>query len=288
MMDDLDNKHMLTGLFEDFWKPLFVKLKAKNPKLHLIAEQWDWGDGADFLRHGGVDAAFAFPLTGAIRSFDKTNIVDAIGKVERAIPAGKHELVFVENHDMARIASDPGMTPEKLRTAATLAILLKGTPSIYYGQELGMRGVPRDEYKSDEREIPMREAFEWSAKTEAPGQATWYKAPKSYWTKRFAKDDDGVSVAEQDTDPASLLNHYRRLIALRKAHAAFASGAQRVVPASGNILIVERAGRGERLLIVANLSGRSAEYLISGHDLLKGSRVNGLHLKPFQATVIRP
>jgi alpha-amylase len=286
MMDDLDNKHILTGLFDSFWKPIFAKARAANPRLTIVAEQSDWGDGADFLKRGGVDAAFAFPLTGAIRTFDKAKIVTAIGTVEKAVPPGKHELVFVENHDMSRIASDPGMTPQKLRTAATLMILLKGVPSIYYGQELGMRGRMRDEYKSDEREIGAREAFEWSAKVEAPGEAIWYKGPKTYWTERFARDDDGVSVAEEDRDPGSLLNHYRRLIASRKTHPAFRDGAQRIIPTSDNFLIVERKSGRERLLIVANLSGQSAEYPTSGRDLLSGKPVNGVHLKPFQTTVI--
>jgi alpha-amylase len=288
MMDDLDNKHLLTGLFDDFWKPLFAKLKAANPKIELIAEQWDWGDGADFLKRGGVDAAFAFPLASAIRTFNKDKIVAAIANTDRAIPPGQHELVFVENHDMPRIASDPGITPEKLRTAATLAMLLNGPPLIYYGQELGMRGLQRPEYKSDEKDIGTREAFKWSAKVEAPGQANWYKGSKSYWTERFAKDDDAISVAEENGDPASLLNHYRRLLKLRAAHAALRNGAQRVMPGSGTILVVERAGGGERLLIIANLSDKATEYLVSGRDLLTGSPVRGVHLKPFQTTVIRP
>ena len=288
MMDDLDNKHILTNLFDTFWKPVFAKLRATNPRLHLIAEQWDWGDGADFLRRGGVDAAFAFPLVTAIRSFDKSKIVAAINQFRRAIPSGKHELVFVENHDMRRIASDPGITPEKLRTAATLVILLKGTPLIYYGQELGMRGAPRPEYKSDEKDIGDREAFEWSAKTEAVGQADWYKRPKTYWTERFAKDNDGVSVAEEDRDPQSLLSHYRKLLALRRAHPAIADGNQTVLDTPPNILAVERSGDGERLVIVANLSERAASYAVSGRDLLYARRVRGhLQLRPYETTVIR-
>jgi glycosidase len=287
MMDDLDNKHILTNLFDDFWKPLFAKLRATNPKLRLIAEQWDWGDGADFLRRGGVDAAFAFPLVTAIQSFDKAKIVAAINQVERAIPNGRSELVFAENHDMQRIASDPGITPQKLRTAATLVTLLKGTPLIYYGQELGMRGAPRPEYKSDEKDIGDREAFEWSAKTKAAGQANWYQGPKSYWTKRFARDEDGVSVAEEDHDPHSLLNHYRKLLALRRAHPAI-GGDQHVVESPPAILAVERSGGGERLLILANLSDEPATYRVSGHDLLADHQVTGkLHLEPYEATVIR-
>jgi glycosidase len=287
MMDDLDNKHLLTGLFDDFWKPLFAKLKARNPKLHLIAEQWDWGDGGDFLRRGGVDAAFAFPIAQAIRTFDKAKIADAVERVAKAIPTGKHELVFVENHDMPRVASDKGMTAEKLRTAATLAMLLKGTPLIYYGQELGMRGIQRPEYKSDEKDIGTREAFRWSAKVEAPGQANWYKGPKTYWTERAARDHDGVSVAEEDGDPKSLLNHYRKVLQLRKDHLAITDGDQRVLDSPPNILAVERSGGGERMVIIANLSARPATCRVSGHDLLAGTDVRTqLRLRPYQSTVI--
>jgi len=288
MMDDLDNKHIDTNLFDRFWKPTFAKLRKTNPRLKFIAEQWDWGYGGDYLRRAGVNAVFDFPLAGAIRSFDKAKIVDAIEKTAAAVPAGKHELVFIENHDMPRTASDAGMTPEKLRTAATLSLLLKGTPLIYYGQELGMRGKPRNEYKSDEKDIGDREAFEWSARTEAPGQANWYKGPKSYWTERFAKDNDGISVAEEDRDPGSLLNHYRRLLKLRAANPAVRSGDQQVLPTAHDILAVERSGSGQHLLIVANLSSLAADYAVSGHDLLSGTRVRGhLHLQPYQATVIR-
>lgn len=285
MMDDLDNKHILTNLFGSFWKPIFAKLRAANPKLAIIAEQYDWGDGADFLRHGGVDAAFAFPLTSAIRSFDKAKIVAAIDRLDQAIPPGKHELTFVENHDMSRIASDPGITPEKLRTAATLMVLLKGTPSIYYGQELGMRGTTRDEYKSDEREIGTREAFKWTALDEAPGEAIWYKGPKTYWTERFARDHDGISVEEEDQDSHSLLNHYRKLLKLRAAHAAFRSDEQRILQSPKNILAVERTG-GEHLLIVANLSEKPADYSVAGRELLTGARVTSVHLRAYQSAVI--
>ena len=288
MMDDLDNKHIDTNLFEGFWKPIFARLKQRNPRLKFIAEQWDWGYGGDYLRRAGVDAVFDFPLAGAIRSFHKATIVGAIEKTSVDVPPGKHELIFIENHDMPRTASDAGMTPEKLRTAATLSVALQGTPLIYYGQELGMRGRARDEYKSDEKDIGDREAFEWSARTDAPGQANWYKGPKDYWTGRFARDDDGISVAEEDRDPSSLLNHYRNLLRVRAANAALRSGEQRILPSSNEILAIERDSGGEHLLILANLSDHSTAYSVSGRDLLSGKRIAGaLHLKPFEATIIR-
>jgi alpha-amylase len=288
MMDDLDNKHINTNLFDDFWKPIFAGLRRTNPNLNFIAEQWDWGYGGDFLRRGDVEAVFDFPLASAIRSFDKAKIVDAIQKTAEAVPPGKHELIFVENHDMPRTASDPGITPQKLQTAATLGMLLKGTPLIYYGQELGMRGRLRPEYKSDEDAIGDREAFKWSASTEAPGQANWYKGPKTYWTERFAKDHDGISVAEEDGDPHSLLNHYRRLLTLRRTHPALSDGDQLVLKSPSGILAIERSKGAERLLIVANLSGVPSTYRVSGRDLLAKRNVKGvLRLARYQATVLQ-
>lgn len=288
MMDDLDNKHIDTNLFANFWKPLFATLKAHNPNLTFIGEQWDWGYGGDFLKRGGVDAVFAFPLARAIRSFDKLEIVTAIEKTRAATPPKADQLTFVENHDMQRIASDKGITPEKLRTAATLSILLKGTPLIYYGQELGMRGKPRPEYQSDEKDIGDREAFEWSRKTEAPGEANWYKGAKSYWTKRFARDDDGVSVAEELPDKGSLLNHYRRLIALRRTNAALGEGSQHILDAPASILAVERSAGSDHVEIIANLSARTRNYRLSGRDLLSRKHVGPvLRLEPFQTRVIQ-
>lgn len=288
MMDDLDNKHLLTNLFATFWTPILASLRKRNPRLTIIAEQWDWGDGRDFLRRGGVDAVFAFPLANAIRTFDKAKIIAAMNDIEKATPLGKHELLFVENHDMERIASNPEITPSKLRTAATLSILLKGTPLIYYGQELGMRGAPRPEYKSDEKDIGDREAFRWRARSDVPGEADWYKGSRTYWTKRFNRDDDGVSVEEEDRDPASLLNQYRRLLRLRRRFQALRSGTQRLLDTNGDILAVERTGAKEDIVIVANLSARPAEVPISGEDLLSGKRIRGkLRLAPYGAGVVR-
>ena len=151
-----------------------------------------------------------------------------------------------------------------------------------------MRGKPRNEYKSDEKDIGDREAFKWSANTDAPGEANWYKSSKSYWTERFARDNDGVSVEEEIHDPNSLLNHYRRLLKLRATNPALRSGTQHVIAAPSQILAVERSSMGEHLLILANLSASDASFHARGKDLLSGNIVRGsLRLAPYQATIIR-
>ncbi|WDA41286.1 alpha-amylase family glycosyl hydrolase [Erythrobacter sp. BLCC-B19] len=255
MMDDLDDKGLLTDLFRDFWNPAFAKLRAARPDLAFIAEQSDWQYGEDYLARSDVSAVFAFPIHDAIRKFDKAALAQAMRRTAAITPAGKTQLLFAENHDVSRIASDPGITPEKLRTAAALMFLLRGTPILYYGQELGMRGAMDAGYPTDENHIPVREAFKWASTDAAPGQALWYRRPgERYWDQRYARDHDGVSVEEQDGKQGSLLEHYRRLAALRQAHPALVSGAQRVLESPAGLLAVERSGGGERLVILANLT----------------------------------
>ena len=139
MMDDLDNKHRLTNLFADFWAPIFAAVRHRNPGIRILAEQSDWGFGEDWLRRGGADAVFAFPLRGALGKLDKADLVKTIRETEARTPPGKDQIVFIENHDTDRYMSTVS-DPRRARIAAAFNILLKGEPLIYYGQELGMRG----------------------------------------------------------------------------------------------------------------------------------------------------
>jgi glycosidase len=197
-------------------------------------------------------------------------------------------MLFAENHDVSRIASDPGITPEKLRTAAALTLLLKGTPILYYGQELGMRGQIDQGYATDEAHIPIREAFKWSAVDAAPGQALWYRRPgERYWDQRYARDNDGISVAEEEAKPGSLLNRYRTLSALRRAHPALLTGSQRVLESPPGLLVVERSKADDSFLIVTNLTALPVTPpvdLAPGPNLIEGS--TGA-LRPWQTGLYR-
>ena len=146
-----------------------------------------------------------------------------------------------------------------------------------------MRGVFADTYNSDENGIPVREAFKWSATDAAPGQALWYRRPGfGYWDNRFARDHDGISVAEEDGDPGSLLNHYRRLLALRHAHAALRTGSTTIRDSAPGILMVERRLGRQRILVVANLTAAPAIYPATSRDLIAGG--DG-HLRPWQTAL---
>ena len=199
-MDHLDDKPTLTNLFADFWKPLITSIKKVNPGLIIVAEQADWSDyGFEYFKEAGVDRVFGFRLRGAILSFDKQQLINAADSTLALCPEGKDQVIFIENHDLDRIVSLE-KNSEKQHVAAALMMLIGGVPSIYYGQEIGMKGTALHG-KSDGNDIPRREAFDWYATGEGTGSATWYKNSGEWWTNSTMKANDGISVEEEMKDP---------------------------------------------------------------------------------------
>lgn len=267
MMDDLDHKGLDTHLFADFWAPIFHALKARRPALRILAEQADWGYGTKWLTDGHVDMVFAFPLRGALVSLDKKQIVDAIRATDAATPPGKQQVVFLENHDIDRYMSEVHGDSAKARAGAAIALMLKGNPLIYYGQELGMRGMqPKNIGTSggipltDAVGIPVREAFRWQADLEAPGSAIWYQGKQWFWKDRFNRSHDGVSLQEERARPDSLYHWYRRLLALRHARPEIDGGGQRILCADDSaVLCLLREDGARRTLLLVNLGKADAQ-----------------------------
>ncbi len=280
MMDDLDMKGKLTNLFARFWAPVFAQARAVNPRIRIIAEQYDWGYGEDFLTRGGTDMVFAFPLRNAILSLQRDSIANAITETHDRTPPGKGQLVFIENHDMNRFASEMSGDARKERIGAALNILLQGTPLIYYGQEIGMKGRQNKSWGTDANDIPVREAFEWTGKGDSSGSATWYRGTDPWWTDRYAKDGDGISVEEEARDPTSLLSFYRRLLALRRERAELVSGDERVIATDReDVLAVLRVTTGHASLLLVNLADSARTVVVQRDSLpdgLRGRRLRDL------------
>lgn len=261
MMDDLDHKPELKDLFRTFWIPLINQLKSVNPKISIMAEQADWGSyGIDYLEKGGVDRVFAFRIQQAIRSFDKNKISAYADTTFARTPAGKQQIVFIENHDISRFATAVKRDPGKEKTGAALNLLIGGVPSIYYGQEIGMLG---DSFFgkyggiTDANEIPYREAFEWYKLAEGKGMAFWYRNSGPWWETSTVKSNDGISYEEQKNDPASLWNFYKSLTGLRKMHPALIAGSYKTLQnPSAHLYTFSRTSEKEQVIVAINLSAQ--------------------------------
>ncbi|MGV3614842.1 MAG: alpha-amylase family glycosyl hydrolase [Fimbriimonas sp.] len=281
MMDDLDNKGMKTGLLTTFWRPILAEVRLRYPRTFFVAEQGDWGFGREHFAKADVDAVYATVIWDAIKSQDARKLNRAIGETSTVTPERKTQFLFVENHDVDRFATIVGSEASRMRTGAVVAFTLKGTPCVYYGQELGMRGR-KGPWKSDGSDIPMRLAFEWSRKREAPGSALWYANSGPWWSDEFARSDDGISLEEQKGRPDSTFEFYRRLIRLRRGEPTLREGSQRLIdPQNPDLVAFERQLGRRRVLVLANFSANAHPYSWpADRDLWTG--------KPFTGAITVP
>ena len=147
-----------------------------------------------------------------------------------------------------------------------LLLTLRGTPFLYYGDEIGMTQVsipPSRVCDPWEKNLPglglgrdgCRTPMQWDGSRGA-GFST-----AEPWLPLAA--DSAISNAESArADPASLFNLYRRLIALRRARPALTRGAYRPLAYTQNLLAFKRVADGERLVVALNFSAGASDSLM--------------------------
>ena len=272
MMDDLDNKPQLTNLFKTFWIPLITALKKVNPAIVNIAEQAEWNSWAvDYITTAGVDRVYSFKLMGGIRSFNKKYLTSMADSAFSIFPKGNHEVVFIDNHDLPRFASQVHGNVAKLKIGAALTLLLGQTPSIYYGQELAMTsGNGQNNWgMTDANQIPEREAFEWYKSDTGRGMALWYKNSGPWWDSTNLKPDDGISLEEEKPNPNSIYNFYKKVIRIRKNNSVISTGKFETITNNNNsVFSYQRYDAENAIIVVVNLSSseQNTEFNYPDYD----------------------
>jgi maltose alpha-D-glucosyltransferase/alpha-amylase len=166
------------------------------------------------------------------------------------IPSGNHDI-------RPRLAT--GRSLPELKVAFLFLLTMPGVPFIYYGDEIGMRfveGLPSKEggYERTGSRTPMQ----W----DDTANAGFSTAPAKALYLPVDGQPGRPQVADQESDPASLLNTVRKLVELRKAHRALcASGAFEPVfaQAGHSLFIYRRTGAGEDLLVAVNPAAQQVE-----------------------------
>lgn len=180
-------------------------------------------------------------------------IGEAVLAYERQLPAGAWPNWVLGNHDQRRIATRVGEA--QARVAAMLLLTLRGTPTIYYGDEIGMTdGAIPPEARVDPAwndgsgygRDPGRTPMQWS--TEAGAGFTDGRP----WLP-ISADAQLKNVEVQREDPASMLSLYRRLIALRRTEPALAVGGWLALLARDQVLAYERFDGDRRFAVALNL-----------------------------------
>jgi alpha-glucosidase len=206
------------------------------------------------------------------RAIDK-----AITAYEAALPADGWPNWVLGNHDQHRIASRVGAA--QARVAAMLLLTLRGTPTIYNGDEIGMHDVDiPPELVRDPQELgvpgvglgrdPERTPMQWDA---SPNAGFTSGTP---WLP-LADDYERFNVATERADPRSMLALQQLLIALRRATPALEVGSYAPAPADGDLLAYMRTAGDRRFLIVLNLGPQEQTLDLS---TLSGRVVLSTHL----------
>jgi glycosidase len=167
-----------------------------------------------------IHVPFNFHLTHS--PWTSNGIRAAIEGVQRVLPPGAWASWVLGNHDQPRFASKPGVGRDQARVGMLLLLTLRGTPTIYYGEEIGMVDVPvatADARDPLERREPgrgrdaERSPMQWDASPNAG-----FTTPEARPWLPLAADAAEVNVAGQSEDPDSILTLTRRLIRLRREH----------------------------------------------------------------------
>ncbi|QBQ53930.1 alpha-amylase family glycosyl hydrolase [Nitrosococcus wardiae] len=188
-------------------------------------------------------------------------LASTIDHYENQLPAEGWPTWTISTHDSTRIASRA--QGEQARVAAMLHMTLRGTPTLYYGAEIGMQDVPiapeQEEdpqgKRTDRSRDPFRTPMQWDNREHAGFTSGQPWLP-------VAEDFSTVNVAVQHNDPHSLLNLYRRLINLRRCEPTLISGAYISVPRKDPFIAYQRQGGERRLLVVLNLSAEPQNFNI--------------------------
>jgi alpha-glucosidase len=211
-----------------------------------------YGPAAD-----GAHLPFNFQLITL--PWEARQIAAAISEYEGSLPPHAWPNWVLGNHDQPRIASRVGLA--QARVAAMLLLTLRGTPTLYYGDEIGMRNgaIAPEEFQDPQGKNvgisrdPQRTPMQWSS---APGAGFTTGRP---WLP-VSLDYTHHNVEQQRADPTSMLSLYRRLIALRRTEPALSIGTYTPAVVDGDLLAYIREAQGKRFLIVLNLGHHPGQF----------------------------
>jgi alpha-glucosidase len=234
----------------------------------------------------GAQLPFNFQLISA--PWTARDIARVVDDYEAALPAGGWPNWVLGNHDQKRIATRIGAAAAPL--AAMLLLTLRGTPTLYYGDELGLENVAipanrlQDPWAKSEPGLgfgrdPERTPMPWDNSENAGFTAG------SPWLP-LNSDHEMRNVAALAADPRSILTLHRRLIALRREHTALSVGRYIAIQADDDVLSFERCHAGSRLLVMLNFAylerralppadSISARILLSSRLDREGEQVTG-------------
>ena len=239
----------------------------------------------------------------------------AIARRERAFGSERWPTIVLSNHDQPRHASrlaasidaDASERDAIAKAAAILELTMRGTPFLYYGEEIGLGDVPIPPDESiDPPAARVDPDFHWWDRSQSRTPMPWSSGPGCGFTTgrpwlRLGSDCATRNVAAQVADPDSVLATYRRTLAVRRAQPSLQDGAIEPVDVGATeVLAYRRDGSGPSILVLVAFERTGAAVAIpetggagrwrpiTGSHLDLPAEIepgSTLRLRPFEAVV---
>lgn len=231
--------------------------------------------------------------------------------------------IFLANHDQARMVSRFGNDSPAYRELSskmlnTFILTMRGTPYVYYGDELGMSN-PGFETIDEYRDMPMLNEYQYQLKNGGDLQAymkrmrfesrdngrtpfQWDSTHQSGFTTgtpwiKVNPNYKHVNAAAQENDPSSCLNYFRKLIKLRKENLSLVYGKYKLLDKKNPaVYAYTRTYEGKQVLVLLNFTSSPAstpvswktsvaKLLLSNYPDAPQIKENALHLQPYQSAI---
>lgn len=204
-----------------FWNWFMDECKAIKEDVYVVGEVWS-GD-ASILPYYESFSNFDFGMSqnmGAIATTanaeDTVNYyVNYLVNYRRSVETVNPDAIltpFISNHDMNRAAGYLSVTDGRMQMAANLYLLTYGTPFLYYGEEIGMKGM---RFANSSTDANRRLAMLWGDKD---------PVMDPIGTSYDREDQINGTVKDQLNDASSIYNHYKKVIMIRNANPEIARG----------------------------------------------------------------
>ncbi|MCP4537425.1 MAG: DUF3459 domain-containing protein [Chloroflexi bacterium] len=239
-----------------------------------------WNELPRWVRYYGngdeLHLPFNFRLMG--QPWQAQAMRHSVDELEAALPNFGWPNYVLGNHDRPRLASRfEGQA--QARVAAMMLLTLRGTPTVYYGDELGMEnGIIPPEKVQDPQGVNLgagrtrdvcRTPMQWDTGPYAgfSGVEPWLPVSADCATR---------NVAVQSADPSSMQSLYRRLLWYRRNSPALYGGSYQPLDVDNDCFVYLRTAGDEQLLVVLNFTAEPRRLSIPGQDM--GRAVISTHL----------
>lgn len=233
-----------------FWKDFNEYIKSVNKEAVTVGEVWD--SAYNTVEYTDcLDSFFEFSMGEYVTSrlSDKSigNFIDDYNGIASMFKDNNSNFVmatFLRNHDQVRIM-DVLNDDFKMKVAATMNLTLPGTPFIYYGEELGMKGGKPDEN--------IRQPFLWDSK-DMSKNTSWQK---------ITNDPSKLAVDVAENDKESILNFYKAILKVKNNYKSLRYGEAAAIKCDNpDVMTMVRTFEDETTYVIANESDKESQVTI--------------------------